>query len=113
MFHITDRRQCVAVKQPRRLLPDRVITVLGDDVVRRELGRERCASLAKDFVEHAECAPGPVNLALDESDVDQNPLMRSVSPFVLDGRKALGHLLVDGREAIVRRLKMRGRGRVR
>ena len=94
-------------------MADRVVAILGDDVMRRELGRKRRASLAKDFVEHAERAASAVNLALDESNVDQNPLMRSVSPFVLDSRKALGHLLVDGREAIVRRLKMRGRGRVR
>ena len=95
VFHITDRRQRVALEQPRRLLADRVVAVLGDDVVRRELGRKRRASLAKDFVEHAERAASAVNLALDESNVDQNPLMRNMSPFVLDSRKALGHLLVE------------------
>src|SRR5580704_6907154 len=74
VFHITDRRQSLTIEQPRRLLPYGVVAVLGDDVVRRELGCKRCAPLAKDFIEHAEGPPGSVDLTLNESDIYKDPL---------------------------------------
>ena len=52
-------------------------------------GRERCAALAEYFVEHAEGAAGTIDLALDEGNVDQHPLMpSSASPLALHRRQA-------------------------
>jgi len=95
VLHIGDRLQHRPAELPGRALPDRPVAIGGDDVVGGEHRRVAGAALAEHFEEQPEGAPGPVDLAFDQRDVDQQALIGCGVGLGLHPRHPFGNLLID------------------